>query len=289
MKRLLTVGLILVISLFASGCSQISNLIEPFNQPVEADFEGELKVYYFDVGQGDSIYIKTPNGDDILIDAGDNNYGDDVVHYLNELNVDDIEVLIATHPHADHIGGLGTVLENFTVEAVYAPKVVHTSQTYEDFLLGVANEGLKITKAEAGVTLPLEGVEAKFVGPVGEYESLNNWSAVLHLTYGNTAFLFSGDAEIEAERDILELNQNIKADVYKVGHHGSSTSTTDKYLAAINPEYAVISSGIDNRYGHPHQETLTKLNSNGINILRTDEKGTIIVSSDGNNISTELK
>lgn len=286
MKRLLAVGLILVISLFASGCS---NLVEALNQPVETDFEGELKVYYFDVGQGDSIYIKTPNGDDILIDAGDNNYGDDVVNYLNELNVDDIEVLIATHPHADHIGGLDTVLENFTVEAVYAPKVVHTSQTYEDFLLGVANEGLKITKAEAGVTIPLEGVEAKFVGPVGEYESLNNWSAVLHLTYGNTAFLFSGDAEIEAEHDILELNQNIKADVYKVGHHGSSTSTTDKYLAAINPEYAVISSGIDNRYGHPHQETLTKLNSNGINIFRTDEKGTIIFTSDGNNISSELK
>lgn len=248
--------------------------------------KGELKVYYFDVGQGDSTYIKTPNGDDILIDAGNNWYGDDVVNELKRLGVDDIEVMISTHPDADHVGGLDVVLQNFEVKSVYAPKVGHTTQTFEDFLLAVRDEGLSIKTAKAGVELPLKGIKANFVGPVKEYgDNLNDWSAALHIVYGETSFIFTGDAEEEAEADMLKSGVDLKADVYKVGHHGSNTSTTQAFLDAVNPTYAVISAGADNRYGHPTKETLAKLEAIGAEIYRTDQQGTIIATSDGTNIS----
>ena len=242
-----------------------------------------LKVYFLDVGQGDSIYIKTPEGDDILIDGGDLGYGDTLVQYLKQLHVDDIEMMIATHPHSDHMAGLVTVLQEFKVKSVYAPKVSHTTKTFENFLNGVQSQGLTIKSAKVGLTLPLEGMNARFVGPVKGYDDLNNYSAVLHLTYGDTAFLFTGDAEDIAEADML--SQNLTADVLKVGHHGSHTSTSDQFLQAIGPKYAIISAGKDNSYGHPHKETLNKLTGSNVKVYRTDQQGTIIAISDGKTIT----
>lgn len=251
---------------------------------------GKLSVYFLNVGQGDAVYIKTPAGDDVLIDAGKNEAGDAVVDYLTQLGVDDLEVLISTHPDADHSGGLDTVLKEFIVESVYAPKVSHTTQTFKDFLLAVKNEGLTIKEAKAGVKLTMSGVTSKFVGPVKTYgDDLNNWSAVLHLTYGKNTFLFTGDAESKSESDMIKSKQTLKADVLKVGHHGSNSSTSATFLKAVAPKYAVISVG-KNSYGHPTKQILDRLKSAKLTTYRSDLNGTVTAVSDGKTITfTKVK
>ncbi len=243
-----------------------------------------LRVYFLDVGQGDATLIQTPAGENILIDAGNNDKGDEVVAYLEHLGVKQIDVMIATHPDADHIGGLDTVLEALEVKAVYAPKVSHTTNTYRDFLTAVKNEKLQIKTAKAGVALKLEDVKAHFVAPVGEYNDLNEWSAVLRLVYKDTVFLFTGDAETGSERDMLASGAALDADVLKVGHHGASKSSSAPFLVEVKPTYAVISSAYGNSYGHPTQETLDRLSQVGATIYRTDLQGTITAVSDGKRI-----
>jgi competence protein ComEC len=246
---------------------------------------GKLSVYFLNVGQGDATYIKTAAGDDILIDAGKNEAGGAVVDYLKQLGVDDLEVLISTHPDADHSGGLDDVLHKFKVESVYAPKVSHSTNTFRDFLLAVKAEKLTIKEAKAGVVLPLKGITAKFVGPVKAYGTdLNDWSAVLHLTYGKEKFLFTGDAETKSETDMIRTKQSVKADVLKVGHHGSKSSTSIAFLKAVAPKYAVISVG-KNSYGHPTKQTLDRLKSAKVTTYRTDLNGTVAAFSDGKSIT----
>lgn len=246
----------------------------------------QLNVYYFDVGQGDSILIQTPKGENILIDGGNNDKGDDVVRYLKTLHVTDLTAVIATHPDADHIGGLDTVLQNVVVKSVYTPKVTHSTQTYEDFLEAVKQEGLKLKEAKAGVTLGLTGAAAKFVGPVKSYgNEMNDWSAVVKVTFGSNSFLFTGDAPIRSEEDMIAAGEDLRADVLKVGHHGAHTSTSQSFLSAVKPKYAIISVGKGNRYGHPTDEILNRLKQNGIKIYRTDEMKTILAISDGKNVS----
>jgi competence protein ComEC len=249
-----------------------------------------MYVHFINVGQGDSIYIKAPNGEDVLIDGGNNNQGDDVVAYLKKQKVDDVEIMIATHPDADHIGGLDTVLSAFRVEQVYAPRVSHTTQTYKDFLNAVKREGLKIKTAQKGVSLGLKGVSAVFVGPVKSYSTsdTNDWSAVLKLTYGKKSFLFTGDAEFKSESDMIKSKQNLRADVLKVGHHGAKTSTSTSFLKVVKPTYAVISVG-KNSYGHPTSEVLNRLKSYKVNIFRTDKQGHIIAKTNGSSLSFNVK
>ncbi|EKN70933.1 hypothetical protein BABA_03689 [Neobacillus bataviensis LMG 21833] len=255
-------------------------------EQTNASATGTMQVYYLDVGQGDSIYIKTSNGDDILIDGGNNDRGDDVVAYLKKYHVDDLEVMIATHPDADHIGGLDTVLQNFDVKSVYMPKVTHTTKTFEDFVIAVKNEGLKLKEAKAGVSLALAGVDAEFVGPVTSYgEDLNSSSAVLKVTNGENRFLFTGDATVKAEQDMIASGANLQADVLKLGHHGANTSTSEAFLTKVQPKYAIVSAGKDNQYGHPTVETLQKMQAQHIQVFRTDEQGTIIATSDGSTIT----
>lgn len=248
--------------------------------------DGDMKVYFFDVGQGDSIYIKAPNGEDILIDGGDTKYSDDVVRYLTELGVDDIEIMILTHPHNDHLAGLIDVLDNFTVKAVYSPRVTHTTRAYEDFVIAVKNQGLKFKEAKAGVELDIKGVNANFVAPANTYGSdLNNWSSVVRMEYGETSFLFTGDAETKSENDMISSGQNLNATVLKLGHHGSVTSSSNSFLDKVNPKYAIVSAGVGNKYGHPDGEILERMNSRGIEVFRTDLQGAIVASSDGKEVS----
>ncbi|WP_066070165.1 ComEC/Rec2 family competence protein [Neobacillus soli] len=257
---------------------------KPVSKPAETS--GIMQVYYLDVGQGDSIYIKTPNGDDILIDGGKNDRGDDVVAFLHKYHVDDIEVMIATHPDADHIGGLDTVLENMTVKSVYMPKVTHTTKTFEDFLVAVKNEGLKLKEAKGGVSLGLPGVDAHFVSPVSSYgEDLNSSSAVLRITNGENNFLFTGDATMEAEKDMIASGQDIQADVLKLGHHGANTSTSEAFLSQVKPKFAIVSAGKDNQYGHPTAEILQRMQEHNIKVFRTAQQGTIIATSNGKTIT----
>ncbi|KYD09110.1 MBL fold metallo-hydrolase [Heyndrickxia sporothermodurans] len=250
----------------------------------------DLYVHFINVGQGDSIYIKTPKGDDILIDGG-NRDGSDVVAYLKKQKVKDIEVMISTHPDADHIGGLDEVLKAFKVKSVYAPKVSHTTKAFKEFLTAVKHEGLKIKSATKGVSLPIKGVSAKFIAPVKTYSKsdLNDWSAVLKLTYGKKSFIFTGDAEIKSETDMIHSKQSLRADVLKVGHHGASTSTSTAFLKAVHPTYAVISVGKGNHYGHPTSTVLNRLNSNKVKVFRTDKQGTIIAKTDGKSLSFNTK
>ena len=250
-----------------------------------------LKVHYINAGQGDAIYIKAPNGEDILIDAG-NKDGSDIVAYLKKQKVDDIEIMISTHPDADHLGGLDEVLYAYKVEKVYAPKVSHTTQAYKEFLVAVQKEKLKINTVTKGTTLSIKGVKAVFVAPVKTYKAsdLNNWSAVLHMTYNKNTFLFTGDAEALSEKDMIASKQVLKADVLKVGHHGAKEATTSEFLNAVKPKYGIVSVG-KNSYGHPTPSALDRLKKAKVTVYRTDQKGHVVVTSDGTKLSvaTERK
>ncbi|BFH70771.1 MAG: ComEC/Rec2 family competence protein [Paenibacillus dendritiformis] len=284
MKKHFYITTVLIFVLLLAGCSAGMPAVSQTGQPQQP--AGTLEVCYLDVGQGDSTLIKTPKGQHILIDGGDNHKGQDVVEYLKKIGVTELDAVIATHPDADHIGGLDTVIDAIPAKSVYAPKVSHTTNTYKDFLMSVKNRGLKIKSAKAGLEIPLEGVTAKFVAPAAEYgKDLNAWSAVLHLSYGKTSFLFTGDAEARSESDMLEHPKKLKADVLKAGHHGSDTSTSQEFLDAVQPTWAVISAGADNKYGHPKKVTMNRLTKAGVKIFRTDRQGTITAISDGKTIT----
>ena len=244
--------------------------------------EGELRVSFIDVGQGDSEFIELPNGETLLIDAGTNETGADVVNYIESLGYSSIDYVVGTHPHEDHIGGLDDVIRTFDVENVYMPKVTADTKTFEDVLDAVDEKGLTINTAKAGVTLvDGDGLSVKMLAPVlDEYDNTNDYSAVIRIVYDDTSFIFMGDAEQYAE-DLI--TGDVDSDVLKVGHHGSSTSTGEAFLERVSPSYAVISCGFDNSYGHPHTETIEKLG--GIPVFRTDEMGTIVATSDGSEIS----
>jgi len=248
--------------------------------------DGEITVHFIDVGQADSILVITPGNRVMLVDAGNNSDGELVTEYLANQGINRIDVVVGTHPHEDHIGGLDTVIENFDIGKIYMPKAVTATKTFEDVLKSVKNKGLKVNTAEAGVDIGLDPqLTSVFLAPnSGGYEDLNNYSAVIKLTYGSTSFLLSGDAEDLSEEEMLQKGYDLKADVLKVGHHGSSSSTTEEFLSEVDPEFAVIMAGKGNEYGHPHKEVMERLEKRGIKVFRTDQNGTIIAKSDGNKI-----
>jgi competence protein ComEC len=287
LKKYLQLLLILIFSfsLLINGCGFSPQTTVPVQTDPGQTTAGTLQVHFIDVGQGDAILVQTPAGQNMLVDAGDNSYGDEVIKYITSQGVKELDIVVGTHPHADHIGGLDTVIDHFSVKKVYLPKVTHTTKTFRDLLAAVKDNGLKVTTAKAGAVLPLEGLNAYFAAPVADsYESLNNYSAVIKIEYGSHSFLLTGDAEAESEAQILSTGTDIKTTVLKVGHHGSSSSTSPEFLQAAAPRYAVIMLGEDNPYGHPHRETMELLNSAGVEIFRTDRDGTIVFSTNGEDI-----
>jgi beta-lactamase superfamily II metal-dependent hydrolase len=283
-QRKLLLAFIILMTLLLASCGSIEVVMEPVEQ--EQGNPG-LEVHFIDVGQGDAILVKTPMNENILIDAGGNDDEERVVDYLRNQGVESLKAVVGTHPHEDHIGGLDRVIDNFSVEKVYMPKVVHDTKTFEDVLDAVDGKGLKITRAISGEKLDIEGVQGLFLAPIADkYKELNNYSAVIRLQYEDTVFLFTGDAEALVEEEMLRNNPlgALKAHVLKVGHHGSYSSTSEPFLEAVAPEYAVIQLGKDNKYGHPHRETMDKLKAKGIQVLRTDTDGTVIFKSDGQKI-----
>lgn len=239
----------------------------------------QIKVHILDVGQGDSIYIQLPGNNDILIDGGDNSKGPVVVGYLRNQGVDDIELLVATHPHTDHIGGLDDVLAAFMVEAVVDNGMAADTATYRDYRAAVQAEGCPYQKATPGQSWTFGPCTLKVLGPVDSYKDTNNNSVVCLLDCDEVEFLFTGDAEAEAEAGLL--GKPIAAEVLKVGHHGSRSSTSQAFLDVVRPEVAVISVGKENRYGHPHQETLDELAAAKVKVYRTELNGTVVVTTDG--------
>lgn len=248
----------------------------------------DLRVFYLDVGQGDSEFIELPNGKTILIDAATADQGQAVADFIRSRGHSKIDYLIATHPHADHIGGMPDIIENFEIGEICMPEASTNTKTYERLLTAILDNDIPVTKAQAGVELINDdSLCVSLLAPCGAgYDELNNYSAVVKISYGLTSFLFMGDAEAESEDEILSRfsADEIKADVIKIGHHGSSTSSGQSFLSEVAPQYAVISCGANNSYGHPHDETLEKLISLGINIYRTDTDGTISFFSNGTNI-----
>jgi competence protein ComEC len=245
-----------------------------------------LKVSYINVGQGDSILIQTPTGKNVLIDGGKSDQATTIENYLHSAGVSTLDDVIATHADSDHIGSLDSIIKDFNIGKVYMPNVTNTTYTFEDLLTAMKSKGLTFNKVKAGGNLDLgTGIGADFVGPVKDsYTEENNCSAVLHLTYGSTSFLFTGDAETESENDMIASGANLKSTVLKVGHHGSASSTSEAFLSAVNPKYAVISVG-PNSYGHPTEEVLDRLSKHGVSVYRTDISGTIVASSDGTSVT----
>ncbi len=252
---------------------------------------GTLEVYFFDVGQGDSELIRLPGGENILIDAGTSSTEDELVGELRSLGAETLDLVVATHPHADHIGGMAAVIDAFDVRQVVMPRISEsdtpTTKTYENLLQSIADKGLTITPAEPGdELLSSGGAVLTVLAPNGEdYGDLNNYSVVLRLTYGEDSFLFTGDAEEASEEEMLSLDWPLTATVLKCGHHGSETSTSPSFLDAVSPQYAVISCGVDNDYGHPDAVTLEKLEAAGAEVFRTDLQGTILASTDGSGVT----
>ncbi len=250
------------------------------------DTAGKLVVSYLDVGQGDSAFIEFPGGKTMLIDAGERDATEDILAYIEGRGHNKLDYILCTHPHSDHIGGMAQVIESLDVGQIYMPKAVHTSKTYEKLLLAIQEKGLGITAAKAGLSfMPEEAVEVQFLAPVGDYyEELNDYSAVVRVSYGENAFLFTGDAEELSETEILKSGRTLSADVLKVGHHGSSSSSHQAFLDAVSPEYAIISCGEDNSYGHPHKEVVERLENMYISLYQTSVCGTVAAVSDGTTI-----
>ncbi len=219
----------------------------------------------------------------MLIAAGNNDDSETVVNYIKNLNYALINYVIVTHPHEDHIGGLDTVIDTFNIENIYMPKVQHNTATFEDTLLAIQNKGLKINTAKSGTNiLNIDNLNVEILAPVNDsYDELNNYSSVIKITYGDNSFLFMGDAEFLSEN---EITADLQADMLKVGHHGSDTSTSREFLNKVKPTYAVISVGNDNSYGHPSNDVLALLDELNVNVFRTDEQGTIVAKSDGDMI-----
>lgn len=243
--------------------------------------QSTLTATFLDVGQGDCALIELPDGQTMLIDAGNKKDGPEIISQIKNKGYDHLDYVVATHPHADHIGSMTQVLQEFPVEAMYLPNQSHTSQTFEQMLDTIEENGVPLYPAQAGTLIAnQEGYTISLLAPLpGHYSELNNYSAVVKITYGNHSYLFMGDAEEPVEKELL--SENIEADVLKVGHHGSSYASSLSFLQAVSPLYGVISCGSGNSYGHPHQETLNRLNQLGIEILRTDLDGTIVISTNG--------
>lgn len=272
---ILLLGLLLL-----SACSIEIDTLQP------AD-DGILEIHFIDTGQSDSIFIKSPNGNSMLIDAGNNDDGQTIIDYIERLNVHRLDFVVGTHPHEDHIGAMDDIIEHFDIGKILMPKVTANTKTFKDVLLAVKDKGLKVTSARGGMEFSLdEDVNIDILAPnSSSYENLNNYSIVIKLTYGNTSFLFTGDAEKISEEEMLKNeNYNLNADVLKVAHHGSSSGTTKEFLSAVSPKYAVICVGNDNTYGHPHKETLELLSDYGVQVYTTADNGNILITSDGQNI-----
>lgn len=244
----------------------------------------QLEVHHINVGQGESIYIELPDGSDVLIDAGKSNYGSTVVNYLKEQEKNiDIEYLIATHPDADHIGGMSEVFKQLNVKNfIYPTDAPHDTKTWQNVLSLADSEGCTIKDSTPGTTFNIGGATMKFIQPSVDYSDNNDDSVVTYLEYKDVNFMFTGDIEAEAEKDMVAQNLVIDVDFMSVPHHGSKGSSTEAFLAKAKPEYAIVSVGADNSYGHPSADALNRYNAIGSKVYRTDQLGDIVIKTDGN-------
>lgn len=275
---LLFVALTLIVNLNLQSTTTV-------NYTVKAKATNTLKVHYIDVGQGDAILLEQGNHY-MMIDGGPETCQNTLNSYLNNLGVTSLDYVVGTHAHEDHIGSLDYVINSFKIGKVYFPKTTSTSKCFTNFVKSVQNKNLTFTSPNVGDTFMLGNAKCTILAPNSStYSSGNNYSIVIRVVFGNNSFLFTGDAETLSEKEILKNGQPLKSDVLKVGHHGSSTSTSQAFLNAVNPSTAVISVGSGNSYGHPNSTTINKLNAKNIPTYRTDYSGTIVATSNGSQIT----
>ncbi|WNN75573.1 MBL fold metallo-hydrolase [Lysinibacillus capsici] len=281
MKKIIMV-LLLCLFLLA-GCTEA---VKTEKIPVTAGHE--MQVHFIDVGQGDSILIESPSGKTMLIDGGVKGAGQQIVSYLKELGINKLDIVVATHPDADHIGGLIPVLDNMTIEQFYDSGKVHTSQTFEEMLTRIDEKNISYHVPKIGDDIEFDkDVNVKVLNANDQATDNNDASIVLKMTYGNVSFLLTGDAGVALEKEMLQYD--VKATVLKAGHHGSNTSSSEEFIQAVKPEVTILSYGEDNKYGHPHAEIVDRLQAIGSKIYATADLGTITVSTDGVNYTVNGK
>lgn len=275
--------LLAVVLMTALSACSLEDLIDSYSD--SSDVIGNtssesITVHCLDVGQGDAIFVELPNYRCMLIDAGVSGKGDFIKSYITARGYNKLDYLVATHPHADHIGSMDYIVNNMAIGQIYMPNAVTTTKTYERLLEAVQSKGLKIKTAKAGMKIIDDGdLSVDIIAPDKiDEDNLNNCSVIVKITYLSDSYLFTGDAEKE---ELSSVTADMSADVLKVGHHGSRTSATEEFLEAVNPRYALISCGADNDYGHPHKETVKLLKEFDIKYYRTDIQGTITITSDG--------
>ncbi len=278
MKRianLIWIAVVLMIGLsFDSTASSVS----------DSDGPDKMAVHFIDVGQGDSTLI-TCGEHAMLIDAGDDTKGTAIQNYLQKQQIKKLDYLILTHPDADHIGGAPVIITKFEIDQVFLSDYEKDNKTYQKLIQALDYKRQKYVTPKVGSNYSLGTASITVLAPDKEYDNPNDSSLAFIIQNGDNKFLFTGDAEEAAEADILNNGMDISADVYKAGHHGSKYSTSEEFLKVVNPDFAVISCGENNSYGHPHSETLNKFRANGIKVYRTDEGGTLIAISDGGDIT----
>ena len=293
--------IILLSSALLSGCTEdeanawLNEIFGALNYEISGDSidgDAKLKMHVIDVGQGDSILIQCGERN-VLIDCGENGMGNTVLDYLHRAGVSHLDWIIGTHPHSDHIGGMDTVIKSkdITVDHVMMPQtpssLTPTTMTYTEVLAAIRKKKLKITRPVPGSEYDLDGVTMLVLSPdkSAKYEELNDYSIVLKFTYKDVSIITGGDASKLVERQIISCDYDLTTDIYTVSHHGGRDGNSEAFLNEINPRYAAISVGEDNKYGHPKSEILKRLNRMNCEIYRTDLDGDIIFESDGRNIS----
>lgn len=278
---LILLGICLVLYLLMALEGELPDLSDP-SGTVQAGGDGiasDCQVHFIDVGQGDSILIRS-DGYTALIDAGENDQGKTVMDYLKAQGISRIDYLLMTHPHSDHIGGMDIVIKNFDIGTVIMPKlmdeIVPTTRTYTEVLEALLDKDLKITASKVGASYELGQGVLTILGPARDYDDLNNTSLVCRFEYQGKRFLFTGDMESPVESDMLEDGVDLRADVLKLGHHGSSSSTSKRFYRAVDPDYCIVLCGDGNSYGHPHRETIATIGESDAEIYRTDYQGDIL-------------
>ena len=271
MKKVLSL-LLLMLLMFTAGCGTVASA-------------ENLVVYFLDVGQADAAILQC--GDEVMmIDGGESSDSSLIYSYLTKtLGITHIDYMIATHPHADHIGGLSGALNACSVGVVYSPVRSYDSKQFSSLVKYVQKQGRELTVPEIGDSFTFGDAQVQFLSPMKEYSNINDCSIVVRITHGNNAFLFTGDAEWDAEHDMMDSGYDLSAAVLKVGHHGSDTSSSYVFLREVMPKYAVISCGKDNSYGHPTEDVLSRLRDVGAQIFRTDLQGDVVFVSDGTTLS----
>ncbi|MGL4790595.1 MAG: ComEC/Rec2 family competence protein [Anaerotignaceae bacterium] len=274
----------LLLSLFLLvGCGEMSQGVQSGSTQITT--AGDLEIHYLDVGQADCSIIMLPTGENIIVDAGNRADKDYILNYINKLGIKTFVAAVATHPHEDHIGSMKDILENFQVDRIFMPDIVANTQVYSNLLYAIEEKGVEEIRVTEAFELNVGDSLIEVIGPVREYNDLNNSSIVFRLIYGERAFLFTGDIEKEAERDILNSGADVSANVLKVAHHGSKTSSAMDFINEVSPQVAIIQVGADNDYGAPNEGTVENLYKVANEVYRNDLDGEIVVKSDGTNVN----